>query len=642
MTAGDLRDDDPREVGGHRILARLGSGASGVVFLAESPDGGQVAIKVLHREIAASEEVRRRLRNEAEALRRVQSERVARVRSVETEGATPHLVMDLVEGETLEALVRRSPLAGPMVTAVAEGLVEALEAIHAAGIVHRDLKPSNVIFGQDGVRVVDFGVSAFDETAGTTRTGVLVGTPSWIAPEQATGAPIGPASDVFLLGMVVAYAATGAHPFGTGRTDAMLFRIVNEEPDLEGVPSVLRGIVEACLAKDPDQRPTLGQVAAVVRGIDVAELDRELPADRTYAASTTRLGAAAREEVAQAAESPARFVLRGPRSRRALIGALVLGPLLIGLVSVYRSVDASGEIVVLYSNAAANNPQLRPPQLIIRGADAGREVIDLPSESTDQVRVAADLPWKLSSELELEYLPSFEGSEPFTTIINPRRSGMSLFSRDREVRVSIDVKDTHTEVSITLPTLSGVTLSRREYLALELTRQNEQEIRRVAQAEASRARSECRTATLASWRSRVGTALQLHSNYREYRRRFGLDDGGTISEARYRNQMVNLIDAMTTEYAVLALIDPPDSEELIDSLVTLFDSYSALITAWNNFQVALLFPVRGSGLYSNLYPVQYGAMERAEQRFAAASADLGLTLTREVGVLCERRHPDPR
>jgi len=107
MTAGDLRDDDPREVGGHRILARLGSGASGVVFLAEAPDGGQVAIKVLHREIAASEEVRRRLRNEAEALRRVQSERVARVRSVETEGATPHLVMDLVEGETLEALVPR-------------------------------------------------------------------------------------------------------------------------------------------------------------------------------------------------------------------------------------------------------------------------------------------------------------------------------------------------------------------------------------------------------------------------------------------------------------------------------------------------------------------------------------------------------
>lgn len=638
---GELREGDPREVGGHRIIGRLGSGASGVVLLAETPDGERVAVKVLHPEIAASADVRRRLRNEAEALRRVRSERVARVRSVETEGAMPHLVMDLVEGETLEAMVRRAPLTGPMVAAVAEGLVEALQAIHAAGVVHRDLKPSNVIFGQDGVRVVDFGVSAFDETAGTTRTGALVGTPSWIAPEQATGERVGPHSDVFLLGMVVAYAASGSHPFGTGRTDAMLFRIVHEEPDLDAVPSALRAIVARCLAKTPSDRPSLEEVAARVRGVDIEQLARELPADRTYAASTTRLGAAALDEVHEAAAAQG----AAPRSRRrvrVLVALAILGPLVFGGLGAYRFLDASGGIVVEYTNASSANPQLRQPQLVLRGPQGRREVIDLPRETVTSRTIRPRTRWELSSELEIEFLPAFEGSEPFTTIVNPRRSGMSVLTRGEDIAIRLVVRDTSTSARITLPAVSGFRISGREYLALELRRQNEQQIREAARREATRARNECLADLNVEWRSRVRPALELDANYRDYRRRFGLDDGGTISEARYRNQMVNLVDAMTTEYAVLSLIDPPPSTEVVDSLISLFDSYGLLLRAWNDYQFALLFPVNRRGLYSELYPVQHSAMERAERRFLTDADGLRATLAAEVRATCQRRHPDPR
>jgi len=641
MMAQELREGDPEKVGGYRMLGRLGSGASGVVFLAEDEDGHTVAIKVLHREIAASPEVRRRLRNEAEALRRVTSDRVAQVHSVETEGPTPHLVMDLVEGETLEAMVRRAPLTGPMVAVVAEGLVEALQAIHAAGIVHRDLKPSNVIFGQDGVRVVDFGVSAFDETAGTTRTGALVGTPSWIAPEQATGEQVGPHSDVFLLGMVIAYAASGSHPFGTGRTDAMLFRIVHEDPDLGSVPTALRPTVSACLAKSPDERPSLREILAGVQGIDVAQLAREMPADRTYAASSTRLGSAALDEVREAtAARPGGS--RTKRRTRGLVALAIVGPLMVGLLGAHRFLDASGGITVAYTNSSASNPQLRQPQLILRGPEGRREVINLPRETVASQVIRPTTEWMLSSELEIEFLPAFDGSEPFTTIINPRRAGMSFLSRGEDISITIVVRDTSTSAQVILPTRSGLERTGREYLALELRRQNEQQLRQVALREATRARNECRAELGAEWRSRVRPALDLDGNYRGYRQRFGLNDGGTISAARYRNQMVNLVDAMTTEYAVLSLIDPPPSAELVESLITLFDSYGLLLRAWNDFQIALLFPNNRSGLYSDLYPVEHGRMERAERSFFSDASQVGVTLASEVRTTCERRHPDPR
>ena len=256
-----LQESDPREIDGYSLTGRLGAGGFGVVYAATTPDGQEVAIKVLRPELSDDQGLRTRLAREAAALRSVRGERNVQVLDVVTEGRWAYLVMELVEGDTLEAQVRnQGPLQGPMLWFVSEGLVEALADIHAAGIVHRDLKPSNVMFGPGGVKVLDFGVSAVAEQTTLTQTGAFVGTAAWISPEQIRGRDATDKSDVFNLGMVVGYAALGRHPFGSGRSDAVMYRISNEQPDLTGVASPLKEALERCLQRDPAVRPSIVQL----------------------------------------------------------------------------------------------------------------------------------------------------------------------------------------------------------------------------------------------------------------------------------------------------------------------------------------------------------------------------------------------
>jgi hypothetical protein len=254
----------------------------------------------------------------------------------------------------------------------------------------------------------------------------------------------------------------------------------------------------------------------------------------------------------------------------------------------------------------------------------------------------SEVGWSLSSELEIEFLPSFEDSESFATIVNPRSSGMSVLARGRDIVVRIDVRDKSTEASVSLPTVPRIEGAQREYLALSLDRKNEQQVVREARAEASRARVACAAEFNRDWRSMIRAALELEPKYRDYRQRYGLNDGGTISEARYRNQMINLVDAMSTEYAVLSLIEPPPSSDVVDDLLQLFDEYGVLIRAWTDYSIALLFPQSRAGLYSDLYPREHSAMERAEADFFRTATRLPRTLDREVRAACERRHPGPR
>jgi serine/threonine protein kinase len=177
---------------------------------------------------------------------------------VDAEGASPYLVMELVPGRSLNKFVEEEgPIRSGMLWSIALGLVEALASIHAAGIIHRDLKPSNILVGSDGVKVVDFGVSALHEVSSLTSTGEFIGTASWVSPEQVVGRPITESSDVFSLGMVLAYASSGVHPFGLGRTDAIMYRIAHEPPDLSSVPDGLVSVIESCLNKNPVMRPSL-------------------------------------------------------------------------------------------------------------------------------------------------------------------------------------------------------------------------------------------------------------------------------------------------------------------------------------------------------------------------------------------------
>jgi outer membrane protein assembly factor BamB len=259
-----LEPGDPQVAGGFRLRARLGAGGMGQVYLGYSPAGRAVAVKICHPEIAADPAFVARFAREVAAARAVNGLYTAQVIDAGPGDDPPWLATSYVPGPSLhDAVTGHGPLPGPAVWRLAAGLAEALAAVHARGLVHRDLKPTNVLLAADGPRVIDFGIArALDGTALTT-VGYIFGTPAYMSPEQADGQQATPASDVFALGSVLCFAATGAGPFGDGDPHAVLYRIVRAEPALETVPGALRGLVADCLAKDPADRPALARVLRI-------------------------------------------------------------------------------------------------------------------------------------------------------------------------------------------------------------------------------------------------------------------------------------------------------------------------------------------------------------------------------------------
>ncbi|MFI9294402.1 serine/threonine protein kinase [Streptomyces gardneri] len=277
-----LNAEDPVSIGPFRLIGRLGVGGMGRVFLARSAGGRTVAVKIVHAELAAQEEFRRRFAREVAALERVGGTGTAPVLGSDTSADAPWVAIGYVPGPSLRTVVgdEYGPLPPATVRALASGLARALVHIHDAGLVHRDLKPSNVLLTVDGPRLIDFGIArAVDTVAeggGLTSTGAVVGSPGFMSPEQVRGDRVTPASDVFCLGSVLAYAATGRSPFGTADSGvhAQMFRIAHDEPDLTDLAPELSGLIRACLAKDPAARPS---AAEIVETLPVA--DPWLPAD---------------------------------------------------------------------------------------------------------------------------------------------------------------------------------------------------------------------------------------------------------------------------------------------------------------------------------------------------------------------------
>ncbi|MET9927237.1 MULTISPECIES: bifunctional serine/threonine-protein kinase/ABC transporter substrate-binding protein [unclassified Streptomyces] len=256
-----LRSTDPARIAGYRILGRLGAGGMGVVLLGRSPGGALVAIKLIRAEYADDAGFRTRFRREVAIARQVRNRWAVPVVDADTEAAAPWLATEFVPGPPLsEAVGGGAPLPERSVRALGSMLAEALEAVHGAGLVHRDVKPGNVLLGLDGPRLIDFGIArALDDTV-LTATDAIVGSPGFLSPEQAQGRRIGPSSDIFSLGCVLVYAATGGRPFGSGPVEAMLFRTVHDPADLGALPPGLRPVVEACLSKEPEGRPTAGDI----------------------------------------------------------------------------------------------------------------------------------------------------------------------------------------------------------------------------------------------------------------------------------------------------------------------------------------------------------------------------------------------
>ncbi|MCC9306866.1 serine/threonine protein kinase [Kitasatospora sp. RB6PN24] len=261
-----LLPDDPAEVAGYRLFARLGAGGMGRVYLSYTPGGRPVALKVVRPEFAEDPEFRRRFAQEVANAQRIHGLYTAQVIDSGTTAEAPWLVTAYVPGPSLQQVVREhGPLPVRTALLLLGGVAEALQAIHSVGVVHRDLKPANVLVAADGPRVIDFGIARAADATALTGTGYRIGSPAFMAPEQAQGSAITPATDVFALGALTAYVASGVQPFGEGPETAVLYRVVHEQPDLDGVPGELRELLLRCLAKSPGERPIPAEIIEVAR-----------------------------------------------------------------------------------------------------------------------------------------------------------------------------------------------------------------------------------------------------------------------------------------------------------------------------------------------------------------------------------------
>jgi hypothetical protein len=282
----------------------------GRVFLGRSAGGRPVAVKVIRSDLAADPDFRARFRREVAAARKVSGLFTAMVVDADVDAPEPWLATAYVAGPSLAEAVRdHGTLPSGSVLALAAGLAESLAAIHAAGVVHRDLKPSNVLLGQDGPCVIDFGISRAVEQTSLTRAGFVIGSPGFMSPEQAEGFDVGPPSDIFSLGAVLAFAATGDSPFGGGSTAALVYRIVHASPNLDGVPDRVRPLIERCLAKDPAQRPTASELLAEAEAVQPTTGWLPEPMTRMFPDGQAPL---VREPTPQPAQQPAPQPVKEP------------------------------------------------------------------------------------------------------------------------------------------------------------------------------------------------------------------------------------------------------------------------------------------------------------------------------------------
>ena len=355
-----LLPGDPADLGGYRLLGRLGQGGMGAVYLGRGADGRLVAVKMIRPEYAGDTEFRGRFRSEVNRARQVPPFCTAEVIDADPDHPTPYLVVEYVDGPSLaEVITRNGPLGGGSLHSVAVGVATALAAIHGAGVIHRDLKPANVLFALGTPKVIDFGIArAFEVTSQHTRTDQMVGTVAYMAPERFDTdhrGVVGPAADVFAWGAVVAYAGTGRTPFRADSPAATAARILTQPPELSGLPERLRQVVARTLAKEPADRPTAHELLDLLLDLSGDEKTESIRPDLL--------------EAATAARQTSRF---GPgRARRGGVRRMVLagvGVLVLGVSGVLTA-QALPRLGLL------SNEQTADPPVVAASPLAGRSVI---------------------------------------------------------------------------------------------------------------------------------------------------------------------------------------------------------------------------------------------------------------------------
>lgn len=630
---------------GYEIISLIGAGGTSKVYLAEGPDGDKVAVKVLHETFAASPEVRKLLQREASTLQRVGGPGVAKLLDFHVAQDVTFLVMDYVEGETLDTLVASKPITGLLLTNTINGIIDALKSIHDAGVVHQDLKPSNVVLGPNGVTVLDFGLSVIEEASNLTRPKDLGGTPAWISPEQINGAKVTTASDVFNLGMLIAFLATGQNPFGVGKPEALLYRIANSSPDLQKLDPHLRRIVSACLGKEPSERPTLEKVVYLLQGIeDSSEKGRGRNEDRTLLASQTSIARAFDVEPddsgpANAGRKIGWKWLSGIAAGFALISLFLLDALVF---------DYGGDVVFRYLNSSEKNqPQTSSTVRVV--IDSEPVTITLPSSPTPKESQETVGRWNLDSFVSVTASPSF--TEDKETVVEGGRNGLGLsrFRTGQELVIEIELTDFQTNVRVGFGSQSPIARpaviessprsDEAEILALEAA-EEEQFL-----AEQRRLYSACVDDLEAGWLSELNPVLDLQRDY------LPLRDSYFNGEFRYFDEWAERAYGLSNEMfnQWLGTVSPARSESsyvvytptLIEDAGFLFETHSYLSDSWYTLGDALFYnPPNAEGQLRNLFTREYIFIDDFEGQLQEASRALRQTISADAALYCEIEFPE--
>lgn len=627
----------PKEIDGYKVVEQLGAGSSSVVYRVSDSENNQYALKLFHQGLNLSGSLKKNFVAEAKTLEKIASNRIARFHKLGEYQGTFYLLIDLVEGKALDRLIEDGPLSGLQLQSAINGLIEALRDTHASGVTHRDLKPANIMLGPDGLKVIDFGLSTLEDANASTRSVISGGTPAWLSPEQAIGKSVGPESDIFSLGLVIAFMATGKNPFGQGKPDALIYRIVNEEPDLSDLPEALRAIVERCLAKEPADRPQIDEIADFVLALESGGLD----AGQTHVASKTTIASFGNmASKASAAKTPTQNAPGKPR-RRGFWAAIISAGALVVLV-ILAFLPSKGDLVLNYVSAVNTNRLIFDSALEIQYPDATSQLVGLPigSVETNNKAFSEDLgQWQGGERYSLQIISEVDEMTTKTTSFEIPRS-FSIFNAGRTYFVTVYVTDERFELYGTWSEIEPSTQEEGNLIAFAL-RQNEQDWKqqRVAALSLCKVEEEDRIEKL------VGGATGFWGFFVQREQAMYQGMPATLSHYSYRTRLYNLSDELFSE--LLATPSPELngnaaklSNETVVATRAVYSAMNDLIdtTQWlgdfiNNNQ-------RYNGNYWDMYSREFAVLEMSDQVLASAIQNLSTSISDDALYICEPQFPE--
>lgn len=494
-----LAKRDPKSIGGYTLIGRLGAGGMGVVYLA-SKGSESVALKVVRDSLIEDDAQLARFKREIATLESINHPNIARILDSGVDGEQAWFAAEFANGPDLSARVKdKGPLDEDEWWTLAEGLMSALAAVHAAGVIHRDVKPSNVILTEAGPKLIDFGIAHVSNATSVTSTGMVAGSPAWFSPEQIEGFDLTPATDVFSAGSVLTLAATGSSPWGdeTTMTKASVFKILTNEPNIQGLENVEREFVSRMLQKGPGDRPTAELCAEAAGSRSVPELPgafykstatsvipREAPPTKgSYSrmkADTGELSASSSYAKQPGSRATGAMAKQG-RKRIASVGTGLVLAVTMAVIGVMHFQPASGPVTVYhYEEFSSANPVLGEMNLRITSGNRLPVEFSLESqhdisEPSTRTEIDAVTTWRANEDLVVELISSYSGDEPVKATAAVSATAISGLVRGNPAGISLRVTDTHFEIVVKAPTLDGTSVGFETVLTRKFSRGNEKQ-----------------------------------------------------------------------------------------------------------------------------------------------------------------------